>query len=819
MNDSPKILIVEDVEEDALLVLRTLRRADLLVQWHRVDTAEGFTTALDNQAYDLILSEYHLPGFSAVAALDLLKQRGIDIPFIVISGAASEDISEDIIVGVMRAGANDYVMKSNLTRLPEAVRRELRDAQDRKQRQAVEIALQESELRYESLAAAAPVGIFRTDPPGKCIYVNDRWCKISGLSPAEAMGEGWVRAIHPEDRETVFREWGQCVAKNVPFQLEYRMQHVEGAVLWIYGQSLPEYNSAGEIMGYVGTATDISDRKRVEQELKKLSRIASQTSEGVIITDMEGYVEWVNDAFTQNTGYTLRDVQGDKPSQHLQGPDTDLAASQLMSEGIRDKRGFAVEILNYTKDREPFWGDLRCSPLLNDLEGFIAIQSNITEKKKTEQQLIQAKEAAEQATRAKSAFLAAMSHEIRTPMNGVMGMLSLLEQAELPDQQRSQVRIAKSSAEALLHIINDILDFSKVEAGKLELEILDFNLADCLENFAHAMALTLHKDDLELVLDCQGMDCPWVKGDPGRLRQILMNLVGNAIKFTERGEIVIEAKLQHGEAGLSLEVSVSDTGIGIPADRLDILFDSFTQVDVSTTRTHGGTGLGLAICKKLCELMGGEIWVRSELNVGSCFSFAIPLEAGTRSSLEPRLESVLEHHKVLVVVDNARIQRVLERDLNRWGATVVTVATASQALSAWRQSVDRNAPFDLAIVDLNLLDMSGLELVQRLHQDPHFQTRPFAVLMLLPVNLPPLEEALSDLGIETYLRKPFTPRSLYEALVSLFTTPSSSPQSLLSSRPSPEPLPSTPSTPELTQTQRLTLARAEESASHPAGRR
>ena len=220
-------------------------------------------------------------------------------------------------------------------------------------------------------------------------------------------------------------------------------------------------------------------------------------------------MEWVNDAFTQHTGYTLKDLQGGKPSQPLQGPGTDLAVVKQMSQSIKQKRGFAVEILNYTKDREPFWVDLRCSPLLNDqgeVEGFIAIQSNIDEKKKTEQQLIQAKEAAEQATRAKSAFLAAMSHEIRTPMNGVMGMLSLLEQAELPDQQRSQVRIAKSSAEALLHIINDILDFSKVEAGKLELEILDFNLADCLENFAHAMDLTLHKDDLELVLDCQGKD-------------------------------------------------------------------------------------------------------------------------------------------------------------------------------------------------------------------------------------------------------------------------------------------------------------------------
>jgi two-component system, sensor histidine kinase and response regulator len=780
MNDSLKILIIEDVEDDALLILRTLRRADLLVQWQRVDMAEAFTAALASQTYDLILCDYHLPRFSAVAALDLLKQSAIDIPFIVISGAASEDI----IVDVMKAGANDYLMKGNLTRLPEAVRRELRDAQVRKQRQAAEIALQESELRYESLAAAAPVGIFRTDSQGNCIYVNDRWCQMSGLSAAEAMGEGWVRAIHPEDRAYVFKEWDRSVTENVPFRLEYRMQHVEGKVIWLYGQSLPEYNSAGDIIGYVGTATDISDRKRVEEELKKLSRIASQTSEGVIITDVEGSVEWVNDAFTRNTGYRLEDIQGGKPSHYLRGQGTDPSVARQVLEGIQQKRGFAVEILNYTKDRQELWVDLRCSPLLDDqgeVEGFITIQSNINEKKKTEQQLIQAKEAAEQATRAKSAFLAAMSHEIRTPMNGVIGMLSLLEDTDLTDQQRSQVRIAKSSAEALLHIINDILDFSKVEAGKLDLEILEFNLADCLENFAHTIALTLPKDNLELVLDCQGMDSPWVKGDPGRLRQILMNLVGNAVKFTERGEIVIEANLQPWEDGLRLEVAVRDTGMGIPADRLDSLFDPFTQVDVSTTRTHGGTGLGLAICKKLCELMGGEIGVRSEVNVGSCFSFAIPLpastrtstRASTRSSVEPRLECgpLLEHLKVLVVQDNARIRAILQRDLDRWGAAaVITVETASEALTQWRHSIDRNAPFDLAIVDLNLLDMSGLELVQRLHQDPHFQSNPFAVLMLLPVKLPPLEQALSDLGIQTYLRKPFTPSSLHEALVSLLST-------------------------------------------------
>jgi len=549
------------------------------------------------------------------------------------------------------------------------------------------------------------------------------------------------------------------------------------------GEDFPIHLSISKVSSeqgvvFTGIVRDISKEAQLEEEQEQNQQALIEVNERVnLATDAAGIGIWQydikNDKLTWNKWmhkiYAI--PQQDFTStisdwQKAVHPEDIKEANQAVQDAIAKNSDFDYEFRIQTP--AGIIKHIKAMALIKlDNQGnavqMTGVNIDNTERILIEQEHITAKELAEDTARHKAEFLASMSHEIRTPMNGILGMLGLLLRNELSEEQMHRVALANSSAEALLSLINDILDFSKVEAGKLDLEIIDFDLRTLLGDFSESLALKGQEKNIEIILDNRGVQQSHVKGDPGRIRQILNNLTGNAIKFTDKGEIVIMASLAENDEQLTLECSISDTGIGIPQDKIAGLFQSFTQVDASTTRKYGGTGLGLAICKQLCQLMQGDIRVTSILGQGSTFSFSINLAKSEQAkTVIPHVD--IQNVPILIVDDNTTNRLVLKAQLEHWGAVVYEADGGLSALALLESNRMSKSQSDIrmAFFDMYMPQMNGAELAKSVKNNPSLK----AIKLVMMTSMAARGDAnyFKGLGFSAYFPKPAITKDLFKTL-------------------------------------------------------
>jgi PAS domain S-box-containing protein len=630
--------------------------------------------------------------------------------------------------------------------------------------------LEKSERRYESLFRHNPDGVYSLDLKGRFLTANAAAEKISGYRAEDLRQKRFADLVVEEDVGRASDHFERAVRGEAQ-NYDVAITNNEGRNLELNLTNIPIVVDE-EVVGIYGIAKDVTERKHAEGAQSKLASIVENSVDAIDSKTLDGTITSLNPAAERLYGYTEEELKG-KHVSVLTPPDRLDEMIEILQKVGRGETISQHESVRVCRDGSRIPVSLTFSPLRDsrgDIVGVSAIARDITERKRYEQELRQAKEEAEAASRAKSEFVANMSHEIRTPMNGVIGMTGLLLDTDLSPEQREYAETIRISSENLLTIINDILDFSKVEAGSMELETIDFDLQTVVEETVDLLAEQIHAKGLELAnLIEQGVPTA-LRGDGGRIRQILVNLLGNAVKFTEEGEVLLRVSLDEDKGGEAVvRFEIKDTGIGMSEEQCSRIFQSFSQADASTTRRYGGTGLGLAISKQLVEMMGGELGAESELGKGSSFWFTARLEkqpeGAPRQVPDPRTD--LHGLRVLVVDDNETNRKIVHEQVTSWGMGNGMAQDGEGALKRLRSAAEKGEPYDLAILDLSMPGMDGMELAHRIKTDPTISST--RLILLTSLGLRGEAAQAKKVGFSAYLTKPVRQSRLYDAIATVMS--------------------------------------------------
>lgn len=812
-----RVLILDDSEPDAELFLRELRQAGYVPEGERVETESAYLAALETIP-DLILADYRLPQFDGLQAALLLRERGLDIPFIFVSGTVGEEVA----VNAIKHGADDFLLKDRLARFPSAVSNALKNKRLRDEKSRADEKRESAEMLFRNLSESSLVGI-QILQDGKYAYANTKLAEIFGYTVEEILAlDSWTQVVANDDREKVLDQVRRRLSGETP-----RAHYVFGGLRKDGTRIDVEVRSDRiELHGrpaVLGMLADISEHHRAAESLRaseeRFRNAFEFTNMPMVLTDLDHRFIRVNEAFAALFGYTQPEML-QLTLMDITHPD-DLGESLARRKPLLDGSAsyFQMEKRYIHRDGRTIWALVNVSVIRNankEPQQYVGQVQDITERKLAldalhqvtedlraanaiiEQERAQLAERVaertaeltaanaqlDQASRYKSEFLATMSHELRTPLNGILGMNELLQRTELTSRQRQLVEACTTSGKTLLQLVNDVLDLSKIEAGKLELNPRDCSLEALVYDVISVFTHSAQQKRLKLICDLDPLVCATASCDDHRLRQMLVNLIGNAIKFTETGSVTVRAQYRKCDDGRVLvRFSVTDTGMGIPLDKCERLFRPFSQADIFTAQQFGGSGLGLAISKQLAELMGGSIGVDSQPGVGSTFWFEVPLQFSTGDSHVQRIRQVLNGVRVLAVDGIDRERQQIGDCLRAWGCPVEQVATAHEALQAVVQAEATGVPFGVVLVDCRLVVGDEYIILQKLAAFPR--------LPLIGLSAEEDNESAAHLillGVRHLLCDPVRPSALFDALSSVLSISAPSSPSRPELAPPPEPI-------------------------------
>lgn len=762
MRSHLRVLIVEDSEDDMLLILRELRRSEYIITHVRVDTHATMEASLDQQSWDIVIADYNLPSFSAPEALQLLQSKKLDLPFIIVSGA----IGEEIAVAAMKAGAHDYLMKGNLTRLVPAVERELRETEERQKRRIAEQALQESEDRFRTLCTSAPLAIFQTDAQGKYTYTNPLWYDISGIAEDESLGDGWTSAIHPEDRDNVFHRWQHTVSEHSAWVYEYRLLNPQGEVRWVRALASPMYSLEGQFLGHVGTVEDITKRKQAAQRIYEQAALLDISIDAISVSNLDNQILFWNKGAERLYGWQAVEVMGRNTAEFLyKSKEIVQQLSKIQTTLTKDGK-WQGELEQVTKDRKKIIVESRWT-LVRDETGqpksILTVSTDITEKKQLESQFLRA-----QRLESLGTLASGIAHDFNNILTPILAAAQLLplKFPDLDDNTQQLLEILEGSAKRGADLVKQILSFTQgLEGSRTNVQVRHL-LSDVVQVARRTFPKSI--DTHTNILPALWM----VFADATQLHQVLMNLIVNARDaMPDGGTLSISAEnlwidenyaRMHVDAkvGSYIKVSISDTGTGIPPEIMDRIFDPFF-----TTKELGkGTGLGLSTAMGIIKNHGGFVHVYSEVDKGSCFQVYLPSKDGNEAITVA--DTALPHGNgelILVVDDEVSICEITKTTLESHNYRVLIASDSIEALALYAQQKDA---ISVVLIDLIMPGMNGSTTILTLQRmNPHVQIIAMSGLIVSGATF-----QNKNLGIQGFLPKPFTALALLNTLQAVLQT-------------------------------------------------